>query len=59
MEIPGIQIFHYCGGLNFATKLHFRKRVFEATGIKPQEELNRRAKIYFTEGATEEIKNVS
>ncbi|KAK0097436.1 hypothetical protein PV326_001843 [Microctonus aethiopoides] len=57
MEIPGIQIFHYCGGLNFATKLHFRKRVFEATGIKPQEELNRRAKMYFTEGATDEIKN--
>ncbi|KAF9796632.1 hypothetical protein SFRURICE_012725 [Spodoptera frugiperda] len=37
-ELPGIKIFHYCGGLNFATKNLFRKKLFEKIGyMKPAE----------------------
>ncbi|CAH2052661.1 unnamed protein product, partial [Iphiclides podalirius] len=31
-EIPGIKIFHYCGGLNFATKNLFRSTLFRKIG---------------------------
>lgn len=58
VEIPGIQMFHYCGGLNFATKLNFRKEVFKAAGVVPQEELARRLKLASKEIAPEEIKKV-
>ncbi|XP_026333752.1 solute carrier family 26 member 10 isoform X2 [Hyposmocoma kahamanoa] len=38
-EIPGIKIFHYCGGLNFATKNLFRTTIFRKTGyMKPATE---------------------
>ncbi|KAI8441826.1 hypothetical protein MSG28_005512 [Choristoneura fumiferana] len=37
-ELPGIKIFHYCGGLNFATKNIFRETIFRKTGyLKPIE----------------------
>ncbi|CAK1589990.1 unnamed protein product [Parnassius mnemosyne] len=37
-EIPGIKIFHYCGGLNFATKNLFRSTLFRKIGyLKPTE----------------------
>ncbi|XP_057334828.1 solute carrier family 26 member 10-like isoform X1 [Microplitis mediator] len=42
VEIPGIQIFHYSGGLNFATKLYFRKQVYEAAKINPVEKFTDR-----------------
>ncbi|XP_074100909.1 LOW QUALITY PROTEIN: prestin [Cotesia typhae] len=35
VEIPGVQMFHYCGGLNFATKLHFKKQLVQAAGVDP------------------------
>ncbi|PSN53077.1 hypothetical protein C0J52_09156 [Blattella germanica] len=44
-EIPGIKIFHYGGGLNFATRSHFRNQVFELVGVNPQKELARRKKL--------------
>nr|XP_049699018.1 solute carrier family 26 member 6 isoform X1 [Helicoverpa armigera] len=37
-ELPGIKIFHYCGGLNFATKNLFRDKLFRKVGyLKPTE----------------------
>ncbi|CAG5047199.1 unnamed protein product [Parnassius apollo] len=37
-EIPGIKIFHYCGGLNFASKNLFRATLFRKIGyLKPTE----------------------
>lgn len=37
-ELPGIKIFHYCGGLNFATKNLFRSKLFRKIGyLKPTE----------------------
>ncbi|KAG6443063.1 hypothetical protein O3G_MSEX002614 [Manduca sexta] len=37
-ELPGIKIFHYCGGLNFATKNLFRETLFRKIGyLKPAE----------------------
>ncbi|VVC97831.1 unnamed protein product [Leptidea sinapis] len=32
-EIPGIKIFHYCGGLNFASKNLFRSTLFRKIGL--------------------------
>ncbi|XP_028031995.1 prestin [Bombyx mandarina] len=35
-ELPGIKIFHYCGGLNFASKNLFRSTLFRKIGyMKP------------------------
>lgn len=31
-ELPGIKIFHYCGGLNFASKNLFRATLFRKIG---------------------------
>ncbi|XP_011300138.1 solute carrier family 26 member 10 isoform X2 [Fopius arisanus] len=58
VELPGIVMFHYCGGLNFASKLHFRKEVFKATGVNPQMELNRILKMESKENASESAKNL-
>jgi len=44
-EIPGIKIFHYCGGLNFATRNHFKTELYRCVGINPQKELVRKNKI--------------
>ncbi|XP_032451964.1 solute carrier family 26 member 6 isoform X5 [Nasonia vitripennis] len=44
VEIPGIKIFHYCGGLNFASRQSFRKDVYRIAGIVPQKELLLREK---------------
>jgi hypothetical protein len=36
--LPGIKIFHYCGGLNFASKNLFRATLFRKIGyLKPAE----------------------
>lgn len=38
-ELPGIKIFHYCGGLNFASKNLFRETLFRKVGfLKPSED---------------------
>jgi hypothetical protein len=44
-EIPGIKIFHYCGGLNFATRSHFKSELYRLVGINPQKELAHRQKL--------------
>ncbi|XP_028162890.1 prestin isoform X3 [Ostrinia furnacalis] len=37
-ELPGVKIFHYCGGLNFASKNLFRETLFRKIGyLKPTE----------------------
>ncbi|XP_015122144.1 solute carrier family 26 member 10 isoform X1 [Diachasma alloeum] len=59
VELPGIVMFHYCGGLNFASKFHFRKEVFKATGVNPQLELNRILKMESKEDASENLKNLN
>ncbi|XP_069694459.1 prestin-like [Periplaneta americana] len=43
-ELPTIKIFHYCGGLNFATRNHFKNQLFDLVGVNPQKELIRRKK---------------
>jgi solute carrier family 26 protein len=44
-EVPGIKIFHYCGGLNFATRNHFKTELYQFVGINPQKELVQKNKI--------------
>jgi solute carrier family 26 protein len=44
-EVPGIKIFHYCGGLNFATRNHFKTEFYRLVGINPRKELVRKNKI--------------
>jgi len=44
-EVPGIKIFHYCGGLNFATRNHFKTELYRFVGINPQKELVQKSKI--------------
>lgn len=34
LEIPAIKIFHYCGGLNFASKNVFRSTLYRKVGLK-------------------------
>ncbi|KAJ8893258.1 hypothetical protein PR048_005849 [Dryococelus australis] len=43
-EVPGIKIFHYCGGLIFATRDHFREELIRLVGVNPQAELHRMMK---------------
>lgn len=40
-----MKILHYCGGLNFASRQHFRKTVYKIAGIVPQKELTLRLKM--------------
>ncbi|XP_011313733.1 solute carrier family 26 member 6 isoform X1 [Fopius arisanus] len=44
IELQGIKIFHYCGGLNFANANHFKSQVFSLVGVIPQKVLKIRAK---------------
>jgi solute carrier family 26 protein len=44
-EVPGIKIFHYCGGLNFATRNHFKTELYRFVGINPQNELVQKNEI--------------
>ncbi|CAG2060374.1 unnamed protein product, partial [Timema podura] len=36
-EVQNIKIFHYCGGLNFATRDHFKSELFRLIGLNPSE----------------------
>ncbi|KYB29497.1 prestin isoform X2 [Tribolium castaneum] len=45
VEIPGIKIFQYCGGINFATRNIFRSEVLRLVDINPQKELEYRKKL--------------
>uniref|UniRef100_A0ABD2W9L6 Uncharacterized protein n=1 Tax=Trichogramma kaykai TaxID=54128 RepID=A0ABD2W9L6_9HYME len=40
VEIPGIKIFHYCGGLNFASKTKFRREVYKIADVIINQELS-------------------
>nr|CAD7577435.1 unnamed protein product [Timema californicum] len=40
-EVQNIKIFHYCGGLNFATRDHFKSELFRLIGLNPQKQLLR------------------
>lgn len=44
-EVDGIKIFHYSGGINFATKSIFKSDLIRLVGINPQKEVVYRAKL--------------
>ncbi|ERL84981.1 hypothetical protein D910_02404, partial [Dendroctonus ponderosae] len=44
-EVEGIKIFHYSGGINFATKSIFKSDLIRLIGINPQKEVVYRAKL--------------
>ncbi|XP_034941936.1 solute carrier family 26 member 6-like isoform X2 [Chelonus insularis] len=44
VELKGIKIFHYCGGLNFANRNNFKLRLFELVNVNPQKVLKKRMK---------------
>ncbi|XP_060524163.1 prestin-like isoform X2 [Cylas formicarius] len=44
-EIKGMKIFHYSGGLNFATKSIFKADLIRLVGVNPQKEVIYRAKL--------------
>ncbi|XP_071452003.1 prestin [Hetaerina americana] len=44
-EIPGIKIFHYRGGLNFATRANFRDEIYRLVEVHPQKLLHTRKKM--------------
>jgi solute carrier family 26 protein len=44
-EVPGIKIFHYCGGLNFATRNHFKTELYRLVGINPRKEVIEKNKM--------------
>ncbi|XP_018576245.1 sulfate transporter isoform X2 [Anoplophora glabripennis] len=44
-QIDGIKIFHYCGGINFATRNIFKKDIMCLVEINPQKEIIYRSKL--------------
>lgn len=44
-ELEGIKIFHYCGGINFATKNIFKEELYKLVKLNAQKELVLRAKL--------------
>ncbi|KAJ8957239.1 hypothetical protein NQ318_007803 [Aromia moschata] len=44
-QIEGIKIFHYCGGINFATRNIFRENLFALLELDPQKEIIYRSKL--------------
>ncbi|XP_063234743.1 pendrin-like isoform X2 [Bacillus rossius redtenbacheri] len=57
-EVAGVKIFHYCGGLNFATRDHFRGELLRLVGVDPQTELRRRRKQAKKEAAAEQVSSI-
>ncbi|RZC42192.1 solute carrier family 26 member 10 [Asbolus verrucosus] len=45
VEIPGLKIFQYCGGINFATRNTFKTELLRLVDINPQKELIYRKKL--------------
>lgn len=45
VEIEGLKIFHYSGGINFATRNIFRDNLYKLVGINPQKEVIYRNKL--------------
>lgn len=56
--MPGIKIFHYCGGLNFANGNCFRTNVFKLVDVEPQKVLKLRAKKAKTAIVQDKIDNI-
>ncbi|XP_057664132.1 sulfate transporter-like isoform X1 [Diorhabda carinulata] len=54
VDIRGIKIFHYCGGMNFASKNIYKNNLYDKIGMNPQRELIYRRKLDKLEG---EMKN--
>ncbi|KAL1494813.1 hypothetical protein ABEB36_010346 [Hypothenemus hampei] len=55
-ELDGIKIFHYAGGINFATKSIFKSDLIRLIGINPQKEVVNRAKLAKYMGKVDECK---
>lgn len=45
VQIPGIKIFHYCGGVNFASRKFFQSELYRLIGFQPQKELALRKRL--------------
>lgn len=45
VEVPNVKIFHYQGGINFATKNTFRSGLYEMLSLNPAKELILRQKV--------------
>ncbi|KAF2888462.1 hypothetical protein ILUMI_17711 [Ignelater luminosus] len=52
-ELEGIKIFHYRGGINFASRNTFKSELCRLVGINPQQELIMRRKLAKIEAAEE------
>ncbi|KAF7995780.1 hypothetical protein HCN44_006887 [Aphidius gifuensis] len=59
IELPGIKIFHYCGGLNFANGNCFKTNVFKLVDVEPQKVLKLRAKKAKTTIVQDKIDNTN
>ncbi|KAG5871065.1 hypothetical protein JTB14_030573 [Gonioctena quinquepunctata] len=57
-EVDGIKIFHYCGGLNFATKNIFRDDLFKLVEVNPQKEHIYRTKLARRQKKMMDVKNI-
>lgn len=57
VEMPGVKMLHYCGGLNFASRLSFRSEVYKIAGVVPNQELIRRTKLPAKEASRAKNKN--
>lgn len=58
-EIPGIKIFHYCGGLNFASKNLFRATLFRKIGyLKSEEESHTKESFEWDSNYTNKVQCV-
>ncbi|KAK9754976.1 Sulfate permease family [Popillia japonica] len=44
-EIPGLKIFHYQGGINFASRNYFKSELYSLINLDPQKELVWRKKL--------------
>lgn len=53
-EIMGIKIFHYSGGLNFASKAAFRNLLYRKLGFDPHSLLRKRLRLEESRSSTVE-----
>ncbi|GJQ74244.1 hypothetical protein Trydic_g19148 [Trypoxylus dichotomus] len=44
-EVPGLKIFHYQGGINFASRNYFKSELYKLINLDPQKELTYRKKL--------------
>nr|XP_022906818.1 solute carrier family 26 member 6-like [Onthophagus taurus] len=58
-EIAGLKIFHYQGGVNFATKNFFRSELYRLIEMDPQKELIRRKKLTLIDDKSDKFSQLS